>query len=540
MRKLKAVAAALLLQAALMGGAMAQAVNNNPLSDVRVRQALAYAIDMPTIIETIFAGNAVKAVGMLPNGPLKNPDLNPYDYNPDKARELLKEAGWDSNRTLEMVYYYDDQITANLMQALQAYFADVGINMTYRLLTGDVAKTLGAIPDDPKGKSLVSWDLGYGARAAIVMQEYYNDYATGKASSDQFPGTPEMDAAIAATNATTDPEKQKEAFFAIEKLMNDNVYTIPLYYQQLFTVESTRMSRNGAPYGNEQFNYNWDVQNWTVEPDANGKHVFYTNGAPVDYFEHPWANLGLWVGNRFVFDRLLFANPTMSGIAGGDLASDYTISEDGKTVTLTMRDNIKWHDGAPITVDDVTWSIEASLFVPNLHGVVAKTFNSLEGAADFVAKKADHISGISTDGQTITLKFATLAPNVLIALSQFAPLPKKYFEGTDPTLLQQNAFWQKPVGSGPFKVDTVAFGDNVSLLPFDDYFLGKPKIDQVIAFSSSDGDVNMVKNAAAHRIDFAITKVTSDVEALKGMDWMKLTPMDIPYTRMIWINQFDK
>lgn len=540
MRKLKAVAAALLLQAALMGGAMAQAVNNNPLSDVRVRQALAYAIDMPTIIETIFAGNAVKAVGMLPNGPLKNPDLNPYDYNPDKARELLKEAGWDSNRTLEMVYYYDDQITANLMQALQAYFADVGINMTYRLLTGDVAKTLGAIPDDPKGKSLVSWDLGYGARAAIVMQEYYNDYATGKASSDQFPGTPEMDAAIAATNATTDPEKQKEAFFAIEKLMNDNVYTIPLYYQQLFTVESTRMSRNGAPYGNEQFNYNWDVQNWTVEPDANGKHVFYTNGAPVDYFEHPWANLGLWVGNRFVFDRLLFANPTMSGIAGGDLASDYTISEDGKTVTLTMRDNIKWHDGEPITVDDVTWSIEASLFVPNLHGVVAKTFNSLEGAADYVAKKADHISGISTDGQTITLKFATLAPNVLIALSQFAPLPKKYFEGTDPTLLQQNAFWQKPVGSGPFKVDTVAFGDNVSLVPFDDYFLGKPKIDQVIAFSSSDGDVNMVKNAAAHRIDFAITKVTSDVEALKGMDWMKLTPMDIPYTRMIWINQFDK
>jgi peptide/nickel transport system substrate-binding protein len=540
MRKLKAVAAALLLQAALMGGAMAQAVNNNPLSDVRVRQALAYAIDMPTIIDTIFAGNAVKAVGMLPNGPLKNPDLNPYDYNPDKARELLKEAGWDSNRTLEMVYYYDDQITANLMQALQAYFADVGINMTYRLLTGDVAKTLGAIPDDPKGKSLVSWDLGYGARAAIVMQEYYNDYATGKASSDQFPGTPEMDAAIAATNATTDPEKQKEAFFAIEKLMNDNVYTIPLYYQQLFTVESTRMSRNGAPYGNEQFNYNWDVQNWTVEPDASGKHVFYTNGAPVDYFEHPWANLGLWVGNRFVFDRLLFANPTMSGIAGGDLASDYTISEDGKTVTLTMRDNIKWHDGEPITVDDVTWSIEASLFVPNLHGVVAKTFNSLEGAADYVAKKADHISGISTDGKTITLKFATLAPNVLIALSQFAPLPKKYFEGTDPTLLQQNAFWQKPVGSGPFKIDTVAFGDNVSLVPFDDYFLGKPKIDQVIAFASADGDVNMVKNAAAHRIDFAITKVTSDVEALKGMDWMKLTPMDIPYTRMIWINQFDK
>jgi peptide/nickel transport system substrate-binding protein len=540
MKKLLALGMALLMSTSAIGTASAQATNNNPLSDVRVRQALAYAIDMQTIIDTIFDGNAIKAVGMLPNGPFKNPDLNPYDYNPDKARELLKEAGWDSSRTLEMVYYYDDQITANLMQALQAYFADVGINMNARLLTGDVAKTLGAIPPNPTDKSLVSWDLGYGARAAIVMQEYYNDYATGKASSDQFPGTPEMDAAIAATNASIDPEKQKEAFFAIEKLMNDNVYTVPLYYQQLFTVESDRLNRNGAPYGNEQFNYNWDIQNWTVEPDASGKHVFYTNGAPVDYFEHPWANLGLWVGNRFVFDRLLFANPTMTGIAGGDLAESYTVSDDGKTVTLTLRDNIKWHDGEPITVDDVTWSFEAALFVPNLHGVVGKTLNALEGAADYVAKKAEHISGISTEGNTITLKFATLDPNVLISLSQFAPLPKKYFEGTDPTVLQQNAFWQKPVGSGPFKVDTVAFGDYASLLPFDDYFLGKPKIEQVVAFASADGDVNMVKNAAANRIDFAITKVTSDVKALKDMPHMKLTPMDIPYTRMMWINTYDK
>lgn len=540
MRKLKAVAAALLLQAAFIGGAMAQATNNNPLSDLRVRQALAYAIDMQTIIETIFDGNAVKAVGLLPNGPFKNPELNAYDYDPDKARALLAEAGWDSNRTLEMVYYYDDQITANLMQALQAYFADVGIQMTSRLVVGDVAQTMAAVPANPTDKSVVSWDLGYGARAAIVMQEYYNDYGTGKASSDQFPGSPEMDAAIAATNATTDPEKQKEAFFAIEKLMNDNVYTVPLYYQQLFTVESDRLNRNGEPYGNEQFNYNRGLQNWTVTPDASGKQVLYTNAAPIDYFEVPWVNLGIWASNRFVFERLLFANGSMSGIVGGALAESYTISEDGLTVSLTMRDGLTWHDGSPLTADDVAWSLEAALFLPNLHGVIAKTLNSLEGAAEFVAKTADHVSGITVDGSTITLKLATLDPNVLISLSQFAPLPKKYFEGTDPTVLQQNVFWQKPIGSGPFKVESAAFGDYVSLVPFDGYFLGKPKIEQIVAFSSAEGDVNMVKNAAAGRIDLAMTKVTSDVKAIEAMPNMKLTPMDIPYTRMMWINTYDK
>ena len=184
MNKLKTIAVGLLLQTALTGTLSAQALNGNPLSDVRVRQAIAYAIDKDTIIATIFDGNAVRADGLLPAGPFKSPNLDPYSFDPDKARALLKEANWDPERTLEMVYYYDDQTTADLMTALQAELADVGIKMNYHLLTGDVGATLSAIPADPKGKSVVTWDLGYGARAAMVMQEYFNDYATGKASSD--------------------------------------------------------------------------------------------------------------------------------------------------------------------------------------------------------------------------------------------------------------------------------------------------------------------------------------------------------------------
>jgi peptide/nickel transport system substrate-binding protein len=54
--------------------------------------------------------------------------------------------------------------------------------------------------------------------------------------------------------------------------------------------------------------------------------------------------------------------------------------------------------------------------------------------------------------------------------------------------------------------------------------------------------VVVVSSSAHHmgRIDFAVTKVVGDIEALKGMDNMKMTPLDIPYTRMIWINQYDK
>ena len=540
MRILKAAAVALLLQTGISTFAQAQALNANPLSDVRVRQAIAYAIDRNLIVESVFGGYAVPADGLLPNGPFKSPNLDAYPYDPEKAKALLAEAGWDSSRTLEMVYYYDDQITADLMAVLQAQLADVGINMTYGLIVGDVAKTLNSIPEDPKGKSVVTWDMAYGARAAMVMQEYFNDYATGKASADGFPGSPELDALIAESNTATDPEAAKATLMKIDEFINANAITLPLYYQQLQSVESTRLDRHGEPYGNDQFNYDWNVHNWTVTPDADGKAILYTNGAPLDYFEQPWVNLGLWAGNKFIWAHMLGSKPFLDGITGGDLAETYEMSEDGKTLTFTMREGTKWHDGEAITVDDVTFSLEFALKTPNLQGVLASVFNSIEGAAEYVAGTAEHVSGISSDGNTVTIKFTKPNANTLISFTQWGPFPKKYFEGVDPTLVQQAEFWQKPIGSGPFKVEEAKFGDFSSFVPFDDYFEGKPKIDQIIAWSSSDGDVNMVKNASANRIDFAVTKVVSDIEAIKALDFMRLTPLDIPYTRMVWFDQYDK
>ena len=540
MKLYKVAAAALLLQTSLLGTAYAQALNGNPLSDVRVRQAIAYAIDKKAIVDNVYGGYAVVADGLLPNDPFKSDKLATYPYDPEKAKALLKEAGWDSSRQLEMVFYYDDQVTANLMAVLQSELADVGITMNYHLIVGDVAKTLNSIPDDPKGKSVVTWDLAYGARAALAMQEYFNDYATGKASADGFPGSPDLDALIAHSNAATDPEAAKADLKKIDEFIAANAITIPLYYQQLQSVESKRLDRHGEPYGNDQFNYDWNVQNWTVTPDSNGKSIMYTNGAPLDYFEQPWVNLGLWAGNKFIWAHMLAAKPFLDGVAEGDLASDYKLSDDGLTLTFTMRDGIKWHDGAPITTDDVTWSLEFALKTPNLHGVLASVFNSIDGAADYVAGKAEHVSGISADGKTVTIKFTKPNANTLLAFTQWGPFPKKSFEGVEPALVQQAPFWQKPIGSGPFMVEEAKFGDFSSFVPFADYYKGKPKIDQIIAWASSDGDTNMTKNAAAGRIDFAVTKVVADIEALKGMDNMKMTPLDIPYTRMIWINQYDK
>lgn len=531
-----ALGAALMLSAS--GAAMAQAINSEPLSDTRVRQAIAYAIDMDTIAETLLEGKAIVADSMLPNGPNKPAGLNPYSYDPDKARELLAAANWDSSRELDLVYYYGDQLTADLMAAVQSYLADVGIKMTYRKLEGDVGAQLTAKPGDPvDGPAGITWDLGYGAAAAIALQEFYNVYKTGGTS--HTPGNDELDGLINAINSSSDPDVLRPAYFAIQEYWEDNLDAIPLYYQQLFVYESNRVNRNGGAYGNEQYNYDWGIVDWTVEPDADGKKVMYTNTAPAQFFESPWANLGIFITSKIVFDRLLVADGSLTP-SGGLMAESYDVSEDGMTVSFTLKDGMTWHDGAPVTADDVTWSIETAMQVPILHGVVKNTFNSLEGAAAFVDGSADSVSGIAVDGNKVTLSFATLDPNVLMSFAQFAILPKNHFEGVDPLQFQQHSFWQHPIGSGPFKVEEVQMNDFVRYTPFADYQGGVAKIDEIVAFPSLDGDGNLIVNAAAHKMDYGFTKNVADVSALEAMDFMRVVPTDIPYTRMIWINKFPR
>ena len=109
-------------------------INNSKelLSDIRVRQALAYAIDREALIEGSFDGNATLNDGILGPGDFGYSDTYagdnyPYQYNPDKARELLKEAGAE-NITLSIVVD-DTAVRRSMAEQLYNMFADVGITL---------------------------------------------------------------------------------------------------------------------------------------------------------------------------------------------------------------------------------------------------------------------------------------------------------------------------------------------------------------------------------------------------------------------------
>ena len=510
-----------------------------PLADVHVRQAIAYAIDMDAINESLMHGKGVVANSLSPNGDWKVQGLNDYKYDPAKARELLKEAKWDSNYVLDVVFYYGDQMTVDLMTAVQAYLQDVGIKMTFRKLEGDLASQLWVpAKDKVNGPSSVNWDMAYAAIGALSMNEFYDRFMTNGGSNSHTPSDPIYDKLIEATHVV-DPAKQKAAFYEVQKYENANLPAIPLYYQQVYAVQSKKLDRAGAPYGNEQYNYDWNIINWTVPKDKDGRMVMKMNGGPVQFVETPFLNPGLYMSQKVLFDHLVVADENLTP-SKGELAKDYTVSEDGKTITFVLRDDIYWHDGEKITPEDVKWTYEFAAKVPTLHSVFSTMLKHIAGYDDYIAGKTTGMSGITIDGQKVIFNFSEPDPNALLCFTQFPPLPKKYFATVDPMQFQQAAFWQKPVGSGPYMVKEISMNNYATFVPFDKYYKGKAKIDEIQMYPCGESDPNLVKNAAAGQVDYAYTKSIEDVLAIEQMPDMKVIPINIRYTRLFFVNKFPK
>lgn len=279
-----------------------------------------------------------------------------------------------------------------------------------------------------------------------------------------------------------------------------------------------------------------------AEPAAAGDSgVLYSNGGPTEFFETPWLNPGTYMYNKTLYAHLIFADENLAPVSGeGDLTKSYEMSDDGMTLAFELRDNIFWHDGEAITADDIQWSIEYALKTTVLNSVFRSTFEALKGAAAYEDGSAEHIEGIAVDGNKITLTFEKVAPDALLTFTQFAPLPKKYLADTDPISLQQAKYFQSPIGSGPFMVDEVQMNNYTTLKPFDKYYGGTANFTIHLNPSAGDSDANFVTNAKAGKLDYAYTKNIADVKALEGTPGLTIDTVNVRYTRLMYLNKFDK
>jgi peptide/nickel transport system substrate-binding protein len=146
------------------------------------------------------------------------------------------------------------------------------------------------------------------------------------------------------------------------------------------------------------------------------------------------------------------------------LAESWEWSEDGKALTLHLRKNARFHDGKPITSEDVAYSI------------------AVNKANHPFKTKFEAVEKIDTpDPHTAVIRLSKPHPALLLALSPcLAPIIPKhiYDDGQDMKTHPRNA---DPVGSGPFKLKEFKPGEHFILVRNEDYFLeGRPYLDRIV------------------------------------------------------------
>ena len=146
------------------------------------------------------------------------------------------------------------------------------------------------------------------------------------------------------------------------------------------------------------------------------------------------------------------------------LAESWEVAEDGMSVTLNLVQNATFHDGQPVTSEDVAFSI---MTTKENH-----PFKSMFAPVEAID---------TPDPHTAIIRLSQPHPALLLALSPaLAPvLPKHVFgDGQDPKSHPANS---APVGSGPFKLEEFTAGEAVVMKKNPDFFLeGRPKLDEII------------------------------------------------------------
>lgn len=162
---------------------------------------------------------------------------------------------------------------------------------------------------------------------------------------------------------------------------------------------------------------------------------------------------------RAIFDPLYIAD---QGDVRYYLAESYSVSDDGLEVTIKLKDNLKWHDGEPITADDVIFSFQ----------VASMSWRTLNGQPVEYEKVDD-----------LTIKAILPMPNVVfpMKLGAVTIMPAHMFEGiTTLEEYRQSPSHQLGIGSGPYKVKEWNKGESIVLERFDDYYRGTAPFDTLI------------------------------------------------------------
>src|SRR5437773_2511797 len=213
-------------------------VTVKPLDDIRVRQAIAYAIDRKAIVTFKGAGTSREAVSVVPSGYLGTDQKAPlFPYDLAKAKALLAEAGYPNGVTIKTIH---TTLTGmqTLIEAVQAQLKKAGINLDIELV--EHATFHAQIRKDLS--PLVHYQAGRFPVADVYLTQFFDSrsiVATPTAVTN-FSHCNVADDEIRAARVATDPAKQLALWKTAQEKLIKAVCGVPIYEQlQLWAWKDT-------------------------------------------------------------------------------------------------------------------------------------------------------------------------------------------------------------------------------------------------------------------------------------------------------------
>jgi len=223
-----------------------------PLSDVRVRQAMNYAVDKDAIIKNILGGYAQQQPATI--SPLiegHNPDIQPYAYDPEKAKQLLSDAGYANGFDMEFHHPTGRWMKdAEAAQAIAQMLGKVGIKAN--LLTAEYSTFFSTwSKGDYKGMSMIGVTQPDGTAVSLFNLFLYSKGAWPFSWTD-----PQMDTLIEKARSTLDQNARIAAFHQLEQYIHDNAPFLFTWEQK--DLYGINKSLKWEPSSNE-FMHFWDA-----------------------------------------------------------------------------------------------------------------------------------------------------------------------------------------------------------------------------------------------------------------------------------------